>query len=95
MVGAFGPLLAIGLMALTANRFRVVFGCVVPAFLAVALLVVGVREPLRPTRGAPGFPLSFPELRRHGAVFWLAVATAVAFSLACLVVGFEHEVMKR
>ena len=66
-----------------------------PAFLAVALLVVGVREPLRPTRGAPGFPLSFPELRRHGAVFWLAVATAVAFSLACLVVGFEHEVMKR
>jgi MFS family permease len=84
-VGAFlGPLLAIGLMALTANRFRVVFWVgVVPAFLAVALLVVGVREPLRPTRGAPGFPLSFPRLRRLGAIFWLAVTTAVAFSLAC------------
>jgi hypothetical protein len=62
-VGAFlGPLLAIGLMALTANRFRVVFWvAVVPAFLAVALLVVGVLEPLRPTRGAPGFPLGFPN----------------------------------
>jgi MFS family permease len=84
-VGAFlGPLLAIGLMALTADRFRVVFWvAVAPAFLAVGLLVVGVREPQRAPRGAPRFPLRFPELQRLGAVFWLAVATAVAFSLAC------------
>lgn len=45
-VGAFlGPLLAMGLMLLWANDFRAVFwGAVIPAFLAVALLLFGVRE---------------------------------------------------
>lgn len=46
-VGAFvGPLLAVGLMLLWANDFRAVFWvAVIPGFLAVALLVFGVREP--------------------------------------------------
>ena len=45
--GAFlGPLLAIGLMIMTANQFKVVFWvAVVPAFIALFLIVVGVQEP--------------------------------------------------
>ena len=46
-VGAFiGPLLAIGLMLLWSNDFRAVFWvAVIPGFLAVALLLFGVRPP--------------------------------------------------
>src|SRR5690606_15121443 len=46
-VGAFvGPLLATALMLLWADDFRAVFWvAVVPGVLAVALLLVGVREP--------------------------------------------------
>jgi MFS-type transporter involved in bile tolerance (Atg22 family) len=51
-VGAFvGPLLAMGLMLLWANDFRAVFWvAVIPGVLAVALLLVGVREPGRERR---------------------------------------------
>ena len=50
-VGAFlGPLLAIGLMWLTANNFTTVFWiAVIPAFLSFAVIVFAVREPERPT----------------------------------------------
>src|SRR5512147_1947032 len=49
-VGAFlGPLLAMGLMLLWANDFRAVFWvAVVPAALAVGVLVFGVQEPEHP-----------------------------------------------
>ena len=49
-VGAFlGPALAVGLMWLVADNFQTVFWfAVIPAFLAVGLLVVAVREPDRP-----------------------------------------------
>ena len=48
-IGAFaGPLLAMALMAITANQFRTVFWfAVIPAFVSVALLVLFVREPDR------------------------------------------------
>jgi sugar phosphate permease len=48
-VGAFiGPLVAIGLMALNSNNFRFVFWmAVVPAFIALALMVFAVHEPIR------------------------------------------------
>ena len=55
-VGAFlGPLLAMALMLLWANDFRAVFWvATIPAFLAVALLFLGVQEPERQrTRTAP------------------------------------------
>ncbi len=52
-VGAFlGPLIAVGLMALLNDDMRAVFGfAVIPAGIAVLLLVVGVEEsrPARPT----------------------------------------------
>src|SRR5882724_1999740 len=84
-VGAFvGPTLAIGLMWLTASSFQAVFWvAVIPAFLAVALLVFAVDEPEHP----PGprkvqSPLSVAELKRLGLAYWWIVGIAVVFSLA-------------
>jgi len=84
-VGAFlGPLLAIGLMWLTANHFQAVFWvAVVPAFLALGLLLFAVREPERPAGlRKVRFPLSTPELKRLGSAYWLVVAVATVFTLA-------------
>ena len=84
-VGAFvGPALAIALMWLTANNFRTVFWvAVVPAFLAVALLVFAVNEPERPAGlRKVRSPLSIVELGRLGLAYWLVVGIAVVFSLA-------------
>jgi MFS family permease len=84
-VGAFvGPLIAVALMAATAGAFRVVFwAAVVPAVLAVALLVAVVREP-RASR-APDrarLPFSGEAMRRLGPAYWLVVAIAALFTLA-------------
>jgi MFS family permease len=83
--GAFiGPALAIGLMWLTANDFQTVFWvAVIPAFLAVALLVFAIDEPQRPAglRKVQS-PLSVVELRRLGLAYWFVVGIAVVFSLA-------------
>jgi MFS family permease len=83
--GAFiGPLLAIGLMWLTVNEFRTVFWvAVVPAFLALALLVFAVREPDR--AGAPRLvrlPLHRRELAGLGRHCWLVILLATVFTLA-------------
>ena len=53
-VGAFtGPLLAIALMWWTSDNFKAVFWfAVIPAFLALALIVFAVREPDRPEAAA-------------------------------------------
>ena len=83
--GAFiGPMLAIGLMWLTANNFQLVFWvAVIPAFLAFGLLLFAVREPERPAGPrAVGFPLSLPELKRLGSAYWLVAAVATIFTLA-------------
>ena len=84
-IGAFlGPALAIGLMWLAANNFQAVFWvAVIPAFLAVALLIFAVDEPerhagLRKVRS----PLSVAELKRLGIAYWWIVGIAAVFSLA-------------
>jgi MFS family permease len=84
-VGAFvGPLLAIGLMLWFANDIRAVFWvAVIPAFLAVSLLIVGVREP-----GDGGRPaasrrdLRLRDARRLPVRYWLVVAMGALFALA-------------
>ncbi len=84
-VGAFlGPLLAIVLMWATADAFRTVFWfAVIPAFLAFALIVFGVRDP---TSGAHERPLRAPlhraELARLGSRYWAVVALGTVFTLA-------------
>ena len=83
-VGAFlGPLLAMGLMLLWANDFRAVFWvAVIPAFLAVAVLLFGVREPAR-APGAPRVnPIRMENLRRLSRAYWGVVAIGAVFTLA-------------
>ena len=84
-VGALlGPLFAIVFMAAFAGNFTAVFWiAVVPAFVSVAIIVVGVREPARPA-DTPRVraPLSRAELARLDAAYWLAVAVAAVFTLA-------------
>ncbi|WP_244846122.1 MFS transporter [Mesorhizobium sp. L-8-3] len=84
-IGAFvGPLLAIGLMWLTAEHFGTVFWiAVIPAFLSVGLLVVAVREPERPKDlRRVRMPLRRDELRRLGSGYWWVVIIATIFTLA-------------
>lgn len=83
-VGAFvGPLLAVGLMLLWANDFRAVFAvAVVPALLAVLLLMVGVREPPRPAGAARSNPISRANLKRLPRAYWWVVGVGAVFTLA-------------
>ena len=88
-VGAFvGPLLAVGLMLLWANDFRAVFWvAVIPGFLAVALLVFGVREPEpnpnpNPQGNKRQNPISKQNLKRLGTPYWWVVGIGAVFTLA-------------
>ena len=84
-IGAFlGPLLAIGLMWLTASHFQTVFWiAVVPAFLSVLVLLVFVHEPDRSRDSRPArVPLSRRELARLGRPYWWVVVVAAVFTLA-------------
>lgn len=84
-VGGFaGPLLAVALMALYADNFRAVFWwALVPAALAVLLIVVGVREPDGTRATAKrGWPIRKQELRRMSPAFWMVIAIGVVFTLA-------------
>lgn len=83
-VGAFlGPLLAVGLMLLWANDFRAVFWvAVVPGFLAVALLMLGVHEPDRPVGQRRSNPIRRENLRRLGSAYWWVVGLGAVFTLA-------------
>ena len=84
-IGAFlGPLLAIGLMILTANSFKTVFWiAVIPAFVAFALITFAVHEPDRPREErSVTFPLRRVEIGRLPVSFWLLVAVAGLFTLA-------------
>jgi MFS family permease len=82
-IGAFaGPLIAIGLMILFAGDMRAVFWwAVIPAAVAVALLVWGVED--APATAANGRPLlQFSDLRQMGRGFWAVVTLGAVFSLA-------------
>ena len=83
-VGAFlGPLLAMALMLLWADDFRAVFWVAsIPAFLAVALLMFGVREPERKVQGRRMNPIRRENLRRLPDAYWWVVAIGAMFTLA-------------
>jgi len=84
-VGAFiGPLLAIALMALLADNFRLVFWiAVIPGLFAVAILAIGVREPTHHRdKDAPGVPARWNELSALGGLFWGVVAVGTVLTLA-------------
>ncbi|MBI3775824.1 MAG: MFS transporter [Gammaproteobacteria bacterium] len=83
-IGAFlGPLLAIGLMLLWANDFRAVFWvAIIPAFLAVVLLLFGVQEPERQSGAVRSNPLSKQNLQRLNGAYWQVVVIGAVFTLA-------------
>jgi MFS family permease len=83
-VGAvLGPLLAVGAMLWLANNFRLVFWlAVIPAFGAVILLMVGVREPEAPDRKSAGPPVTLGAWRRLPSRYWWVVALAAVMTLA-------------
>jgi MFS family permease len=82
-VGAFvGPLAAIGLMALSSDNIRFVFWvAVVPAFIALAVLILFVREPAR--HDADTKPrLRLADAKRLSGRFWAVVGVATVLTLA-------------
>jgi MFS family permease len=82
-VGAFiGPLAAITLMALSADNFRLVFWiAVVPAFIALAVMVFAVKEPSR--HEADIRPrLRVADAKRLSGRFWAMVGVATILTLA-------------
>jgi MFS family permease len=84
-VGAFaGPLLAIALMAATADDFRAVFWlAAIPAFVSVIVLVLFVREPQREaSRRDDPPPRVFALVGTLGSRFWWLVVVAALFTLA-------------
>jgi len=82
-VGAFvGPLTAIGLMAALHDDFRRVFWlAVIPGFLSVLVLIIGVREPEHRT-SAPGEPVRLRECRTLSRGYWAVVAVGAVLTLA-------------
>jgi len=84
-VGAFvGPLLAIGLMFLLTNDIRAVFWfALVPAAIAVLILIVAVKEPKRdiPEETASS-PLQWKDVRQLDKAYWLTVAIGGLLTLA-------------
>jgi MFS family permease len=84
-IGAFaGPLLAIVLMLWWANNFQTVFWiAVIPAVLATALLIFGVREPVAITGTTKRpFPISRATLSQLSPAYWWVVTTGAALTLA-------------
>jgi len=84
-VGAvLGPALAVGLMIWLAGDIRAaMWVAVLPAFIAVALLLVYVREPERaPAPGTARTPLDLASATRLPRRFWLVVVLGAVFTLA-------------
>jgi MFS family permease len=84
-VGAVaGPLVAAALMAVTLHDFRLVFWiAVIPAFLAVGILLLAVKEPLvrQPAPGARP-PIQVAEVRALPPAYWSVVGVGTILSLA-------------
>jgi MFS family permease len=84
-VGAFvGPLLAVAFMIWFANDIKaVLWVAVLPAFIAVLLLIVGVREPESLVYAVPHRNLlSLNNAKRLRLRYWLVVALGAVFTLA-------------
>jgi MFS family permease len=83
-VGAFaGPLVAIALMLLLANDIRTVFWiAVIPAAIAVLLVLFAVEEPVLPVDAPARQPLRLAELKALDRAYWTVVGVGLLFTLA-------------
>lgn len=79
-----GPLAAVCLMLVFADRIRtVLWFAVIPAVIAVALIVFGVREPAHPASSHRfRSPLQWRALRELETGYWQVVAIGATFTLA-------------
>lgn len=71
-------------MGIYANDFRAVFWwAVVPAAIAMLLMVYGVQEPpgTKPS-GKKGWPIKRADMKRMSPAYWWAVAIGAAITLA-------------
>jgi MFS family permease len=82
--GAFaGPLLAIALMLLLAHDIRAVFWiAVIPALIAVGIVMFAVDEPAAAAGDAARKPLRFADLKRLPRAYWAIVGIGLLFTLA-------------
>jgi len=82
-VGAFaGPLIAIALMAMLHNNFRLIFWlALIPGLISVLVLLVGVREPPHETTATQA-PLGLSDLKSIGATYWIVVGIGAVLTLA-------------
>ena len=88
-IGAFsGPLIAMGLMALYHNNYRLVFmAATIPALLTVLLIVMGVREPTdHKTKSAK--PIHWTDLKQFPRRYWGVIGIAFVMTLARFSEGF-------
>ena len=81
---ALGPLVAIVCMVLLSGNIKAVLWVgVAPAFIAVLLLVLMVKEPVSvPRTAGSSAPLGTAGLRRLGARFWYLAALGALFTMA-------------
>ena len=78
-----GPMAAMALMAASGDDFRLVFWiALIPALVAIAILLFGLKERRRIPAAAPRLRLRPSELTRFARPFWWAVAVASLLSLA-------------
>ncbi len=82
-IGAtLGPAIAIGLMYLFNDDIRtVLWFAVIPAVLAVLVLVIGVKEPAH-RRGKERAPLHAKEIGQLPHAYWLVIIAGTVFTLA-------------
>ncbi|WP_175942482.1 MFS transporter [Burkholderia pyrrocinia] len=83
-VGAFlGPLLAVAIMLMWRDDFRLAFWlAVIPGMLAVALLAFGIDEPARASDDKRINPIRRDVVKQLGARYWWVVAVGAVFALA-------------
>lgn len=78
-----GPAVAMGLMRLSGDDFRLVFWiALVPAYLSIVLLLLAVKELPGAEDGAPRLPIRRSDLASLPAGFWWAIVVAGLLSLA-------------
>ena len=82
--GAFlGPLLAVSLMLLLNNDFRIIFWiALIPGLLSVALLYFGLQEPRSPIEHKRTNPIKKENLKRLGKDCWWVIGLGAVFTLA-------------
>lgn len=85
-IGAvLGPVIAVAWMLGSGDDFRAVFAiAVIPAVLAVLVLVFGVREPVTPTASPGKPPMRWSDMARLPRGVWVVVGLAFAIGVARL-----------